>query len=325
MRPPRLRELLGTPGKLVKLAGAHDALGARLAVEAGFDGVWASSLGVATSNGVPDGGALTAGGLLEAAASMAAAVAAPVVADCQTGFGNVEAVRVVVRQCEAAGVQGVCIEDGVAPARNGLLPGCHGLAQQEEFAAKVEAARRARGSPDLLVLAQVQALAAGRGQAEALGRARAYAARGADAVVILSRSPTPAEVLSFVDAWDGGVPLVLIPTTYHALADWQALRTGKVRMLIYASQGLRAAVSAMKHVFRQILEEGTSHQAEAWLAGLEEVFALQGGPGQASRRGRTPEVFGAAAAPRGWAARGRPDGPGGAVPRWQTGPRGERG
>jgi phosphoenolpyruvate phosphomutase len=267
-----LRELLHTPGKLVKLAGAHDALGARLAEEAGFDGVWASSFEIATAHGVPDGSVLPASCRLTAAAALAAAVRVPVVADCETGPERVEQVAEMVRRYEDAGVQAVCMEDAGTP-RCSLLPGPHSLAPLEEFAAKIAAARRARG--ELLILARVQALVAGRGQAEALRRARAYAACGADVVVIHSRSPSPDEVLAFAAAWDGEAPLTLIPTTYHALTEEQIRRMGKVRMVIYANYGLRAAIAAVKRALRQILAEGGAHEAETWVASLDEVFALQ--------------------------------------------------
>src|SRR5262249_1715048 len=143
-----------------------------------------------------------------AASSLAAAVSVPVVADCETGPERVEGVAELVRQYEDAGVQAVCMEDAGTP-RCSLLPGPHSLAPLEEFAAKIEAARRARLRRNFLILARVQALVAGRGQEEALRRARAYAACGADVVVIHSRSPSPDEVLAFAAAWDGDAPLTL--------------------------------------------------------------------------------------------------------------------
>ncbi len=269
-------ELFMPPNRIVKLAGAHDVMGARLIRDAGFDGVWASSLEIATAHGVPDTDVLTWQQLHAAGAAMAEAVPVPVVADCETGFGGPDAVRGLIAAYEASRVAALCLEDGASPRRNSLLTGPHCLAPLTEFTRKIETAVAHRQR--LRVLARVQALVAGCGQAEALQRARAYAAAGADAIVIHSRSALPDEVLAFVAAWDQPTPLVLIPTTYHTLTETHMRAAGKIRMAIYANHGLRAAISAMKRVFRQILDEGTSHQAETWIAGLDEVFALQALP-----------------------------------------------
>jgi phosphoenolpyruvate phosphomutase len=276
MTARRLRELLDSPGKLVKLAGAHNALRARLAEAAGFDAVWASSLEISASHGVPDAGILGLNDLLAAAAEMVQAVSVPVVADCDTGFGNEVNVTWMVRRYEAAGVAAVCIADARFPKVNSLLAAGHHLAPVEEFVAKLHAARLARRSPDFFLIARVEALIAGAGQAEALARARAYHDAGADAVLIHSRSPAPDEVLDFVAAWDRPTPLVVVPTTYHSLGDRDLRASGKVRLVIYANHGLRASIRAMQQVFRQILQEGTTHQAEQWISSLEEVFELQG-------------------------------------------------
>jgi phosphoenolpyruvate phosphomutase len=274
----RLGTLLNLNKRLLWLAGAHDPLGARLVAGAGFDGVWASSLELATANGVPDSDVLTPAQLVAAAAALAAAVSVPVVADAETGFDGPATVRSMVHGYEAAGVQAVCLEDGCFPHQNSLLACAHGLAPIPEFVAKIEAAVNARRCDDFLVLARVQALIAGRDLAEARRRADAYVAAGADAIVIHSRSPQADEILAFVADWDRPTPLILIPTTYHAITGRQMQATGKVRLVIYANHGLRAAVAAMQRVFRQILDDDTSHDAENWIAPLDELFALQQPP-----------------------------------------------
>lgn len=275
MRAQKLRQLLESPAHLIKLAGAHDAMGARLAESAGFDGVWASSLEICTSQGLPDSGLLSLTDLLGPASAMAQAVDIPVVADCDTGFGGEMHVCHLVRRYEAAGVAGVCIADAQFPKQNSLLAVAHALAPVEEFASKIRVACASRRDFGLVIIARVEALIAGAGQAEALSRARAYVEAGADAVLIHSRSPNPDEILKFVAAWDHPTPLVLVPTTYCALDVVAIERTSRVRMVIYANQGLRAAVAAMKRVFRQILDDGSSLQAEPWIAGLQELFSLQ--------------------------------------------------
>src|SRR3989442_15591154 len=102
-QPASLRRMLGSPAPIV-LAGAHDGLSARLVAEAGFDGVWASGFEISAAYGVPDASILTMTETLAAARLMSEAVDIPVIADCDTAFGNaINAIR-TVRAFEAAGV-----------------------------------------------------------------------------------------------------------------------------------------------------------------------------------------------------------------------------
>src|SRR3954463_14817389 len=90
-----LRRLFASPSPIV-IAGAHDGLSARLVEEAGFSGVWASGFEISASHGVPDASILTMTETLDAVRSMVNAVRIPVIADCDTGFGNaINAMRTV--------------------------------------------------------------------------------------------------------------------------------------------------------------------------------------------------------------------------------------
>ncbi len=272
---PVRRRLLQSPTAL-RLAGAHNPLSARLAEEAGFDGVWASSFEIATSLGVSDADVLSWRELLSVATAIKNAVGIPVVADCEAGFGGPSVIREVVKAYSDAGIAAVCMEDAATPRRNALLNGKHALCECREFAAKIEAAREV--ADDITVIARVQSLIAERGHEDALHRARTYANAGADAIVIHSRSSKPDEVMRFVREWDIDLPLVLIPTTYHQLTFDEAVSNGKVKIIIYANHGIRAAIRAMKRAFGQILSEQTSHGVETWIAGLDEAFSLQHNP-----------------------------------------------
>src|SRR5256885_16817381 len=169
-----LRRLLAAPSPIV-LAGAHDALTARLVQEAGFEGVWASGFEISASHGVPDASILTMSEMLQASQRMADAVGIPVVADCDTGFGNaINAIRTVAA-FERAGVAGICIEDNVFPKRCSFYPGVkRALTDVDEQALKICAAIGARATTDFVVVARTEALIAGWGLDEALQRGRAY-------------------------------------------------------------------------------------------------------------------------------------------------------
>src|SRR6185295_19743912 len=82
-----LRRLLSRP-TMIRLIGAHNALGARMAERAGFDGVWSSSFEISASYAVPDASILTRSEHLAVAQRMCMVVDAPVIADCDTGYGE---------------------------------------------------------------------------------------------------------------------------------------------------------------------------------------------------------------------------------------------
>jgi phosphoenolpyruvate phosphomutase len=270
----RLRAALHGPGP-IRVAGSHDALGARLAERAGFDAVWASSLEISASRGVPDAGILSVTEFLAVAASMVRAVDIPIVADCDSGFGNAINVIHMVRDYEAAGVAGVCIEDKALPKVNSLLPKPHRLAGIEEFVGKIEAAKNAQRTEDLVVIARVEALVAGAGQDEASRRAHAYVAAGADAILIHDNSPTPSAIEEFCASWDGSAPLVVVPTTYSSITISELAELG-VAMVIYANHGIRARILATERTFAQILRDGTAANVEPDIATVGSLFELQG-------------------------------------------------
>jgi len=269
-----LRERLAS-GKIVRIMGAHNGLGARLIERHHFDAVWASGLEISTAYGLPDANILTMTENLEAARAINEATCLPVVCDCDTGYGNATQVMHMVRRYEAAGIAAVVIEDKCFPKINSLLAARQELVSLEEFAGKIQAACQARSNPDFLVIARVEALIAGLGQEEALRRANAYADAGADAVVIHSKAKTPEEIFLFAKEWKRPVPLVAIPTTYFKVTAPELEKAG-FSMVIYANQGLRASIRAMQGVFDQIDREGTSASVEAGIATLGEVFELQG-------------------------------------------------
>lgn len=269
------RQQLSNIGQLKRLVGAHNALGAKLVERAGLDGIWASSLEIATACGHADDDTHILSDLLPAVRRMADCCTLPVVADCGTGGPWSGQIESLVRALEEAGAAAVSLEDAGWPRSNSLLTSAHRLMPMDEFASKIESARRARHSEDFAVIARLEALIAGAGLAEALRRGREYVAAGADAITVHSKSETPNEVFAFVDAWDDPVPLIVIPTTYPMVTTRQLLKTGKVRMVIYANQGMRASIRAMNGVLNSIRDDGTTHHVENRIATLSEVFQLQ--------------------------------------------------
>ena len=270
----KLRAFFDKEG-VVKIAGAHDGITAKLVELNGFDGVWASGFEVSTSYAVPDANILTMTQYLQAASVMNDAVSIPVVADCDTGYGNSNNVMYMVKKYEVAGIAAVTIEDKGFPKVNSYIPGRQELAPIAEFVGKILAAKNAQETKDFMVIARVEALIAGWGQEEALRRAHAYVKAGADAILIHSKSSTPDEIVNFVKAWDSTAPLVIIPTTYPMITLKEIERLG-IKMLIYANHGLRAAIRAINEVFSEINRAGGLDTINDKIVSMNEVFELQG-------------------------------------------------
>jgi len=271
----RLRELLASQRPVVAV-GAHDALSARLIADAGFDAVWASGFGISTANAVPDANILTMTETLGAVKRMIEAVPIPVIADCDSGYGNAINVMRTVREFSHEGAAGLCLEDNVFPKRCSFYSGVQReLVPAEEHAGKIRAARSAAKDPDFLIIARTEALIAGLGMDEALKRARAYADAGADAILVHSKAASADELREFVARWDGGRPLVAVPTTYRdtSVAELQA---AGFRMVIFANQVLRGAMRAMQDTLRTLHETGVAAAVDDSIAPLADVYEIVG-------------------------------------------------
>src|SRR5207247_2399654 len=205
---------------------------------------------------------------LEAVRRIVDAVRIPVVADCDSGYGNAINVMRTVGEFERAGAAGICIEDNDFPKRCSFYAGVRrDLVAVDEHARKIEAATAARRDPGFAVIARTEALIAGLGIDEALARARAYAAAGADAVLVHSKASDFGELASFARGWDGRVRLVAVPTTYPGGRPAELHGAG-FRSAVFGTPALRAAGGV----------------ARWWAARLDARPGLRGGGRR--RRGR---------------------------------------
>jgi phosphoenolpyruvate phosphomutase len=271
----RLRELVTRP-ETAFLMEAHNGLSARVVEEAGFEGIWASGLTVSASFGVRDNNELSWTQVTDHVAFMVEATSIPVLLDGDTGYGNFNNMRRLVRKLEQLGVAGVTIEDKLFPKTNSFLRSeRQPLADMDEFCGKLKAGKDSQQDPDFVLVARVEALIAGWGLAEALRRAEAYHAAGADAILIHSRESSPGEIFSFLHAWGGRAPVVLVPTKYWRTPTAE-FRARGVAVVIWANHLLRAAVTAMQATARRIREDESLLEVEPHVAPLHEVFRLQG-------------------------------------------------
>lgn len=261
---------------LITLMSAHNPLSARLAEEAGFDGIWASGFELSAAYGMPDASLLSLTQHLDITRAMCEQIGIPVVADIDTGYGNAINVLQVVGSYARAGAAAVVIEDKVFPKDTSLLAGGRQeLVRVEEFQGKIEAAKSAGAAHDLVVIARTEALIADLGQDEALRRGAAYAEAGADLLLIHSKRKTPDEIVAFTKAWPGTIPLVLVPTAYPDLTEAMIRELGKIAIVIYANHAIRAAVGAMRDVFAAIKRDRGIHKVDKTIPTVEEIFDLQ--------------------------------------------------
>ena len=183
MRPStRLRHLLKEPGIIVA-PGAYDGFSARLIEAAGFPCVYMTGAGTAASHlGQPDLGLATLTEMANHAGHLASCVSLPVIADADTGYGNVlNAVR-TVREYERAGVAGLHMEDQVAPKKCGHIAGKQVISTQE-FCDKIRAASEYRTDPDFVIIARTDARAV-TSLDDAIDRGNRAAEAGADVIFV---------------------------------------------------------------------------------------------------------------------------------------------
>ncbi|CDX12328.1 Phosphonopyruvate hydrolase [Mesorhizobium plurifarium] len=263
-------------GRLAHVMAAHSPLSAILAEEAGFHGIWASGFELSALYGLPDASLVSMTRHLDMVRAMAEQSSLPIIADIDTGFGNAINVIYAIQQYERAGAAAVVIEDKAFPKVTSLLAdGRQELIRTEEFAGKIRAAVATRTDADFLVIARTEALIAGLGEAEALKRAGAYEEAGADMILIHSKRKMPDEVESFVRAWRGEAPIVIVPTAYPEMNETRIRALGKIAMVIYGNHAIRAAVTAMKDVFARIRADGGIHRIDPEIVSVEEIFRLQ--------------------------------------------------
>jgi phosphoenolpyruvate phosphomutase len=274
----KLRALLKRPGA-IKAVGAHDALSARLIERAGFDAIWASGFAISASlKCIPDASFITSSEQLEIERNIAQAVSIPIIADCDTGYGNALNVMRTVNDRERAGVAAICIEDNVYPKRCSFYAGVRReLIPVDEHCGKIKAAKAAQLFPEFVIIARTEALIAGWGQEEALKRAEAYAEAGADAVLIHSKSKRFDELKAVYNAWSGRVPLVVVPTIFDQTTAAEMEEAG-AKIIIYANQPVRAAIRAMRDTLDLIKQDTRPGAANDCIVTLPEVYEIVGVP-----------------------------------------------
>ena len=280
----RLRQMLQAPGIIVA-PGAYDGFSARLVEAAGFTAVYMTGAGTAASHlGQPDLGLATLTEMASHAAHLASCVSLPVIADADTGYGNVLNVVRTVREYEKAGVAALHLEDQVAPKKCGHIAGKQ-VIPTEEFCDKIRAASEYRTDPDFVIIARTDARAV-TSLEDAIDRGNRYAAAGAD--VIFFEAPQTEDEIRRV-AREIKAPLLanmVIGGKTPAVKVFELERLG-FKIVIFPAVCMAAAVPAMEKSLQYLKEHGTDWQPGPvlspmdifrrvgfdWWHGIEEKFA----------------------------------------------------
>jgi 2-methylisocitrate lyase-like PEP mutase family enzyme len=209
--------------RLLLLPNAWDAMSARIVASEGFPAIATTSGGLAWALGYPDGEIAPWDEVVAATARIARAVSVPVTADIESGYGDTpETVARSIGDIIRAGAVGVNLEDGV---RSGPAP----VRSVEDMTARIRAAReaaRAAGVP-IVINARTDLYLKNIGDDasrfdEAVARARAYLAAGADCFYpITLRDPDP--IGRLVRAVDAPVNIGGVRAGFPNVAELEAL------------------------------------------------------------------------------------------------------
>lgn len=273
-RSARLRQML-LSNDLEFIMEAHNGLSARIVREAGFKGIWASGLAISAQFGVRDNNEASWTQVVDNLEFMADASDLPILLDGDTGYGNFNNVRRLVRKLEQRGIAGVCIEDKIFPKTNSFIGGeQQPLADIDEFCGKLKAGKDSQADDNFSIVARVEALIAGWGMEEALRRAEAYRQAGADAILIHSKLSKADEIVTFAREWAGRAPLVIVPTKYYSTPT-DVFRKAGISLVIWANHLIRVAASSMQAVAKEIHDNETLVNVEDRIATVNEIFRLQ--------------------------------------------------
>lgn len=285
IRLRRLKRLLKAKGA-VRIMEAHNGLSGLLVenthvvhegVKEEFDGLWLSSLTDSTAKGRPDTELVDRTSRMQTMNEILEVTTKPIIFDGDTG-GPSEHFNFFVKTLERLGVSAVIIEDKTGLKRNSLF-GTEveqTLDSIEDFSYKISQGKKAQVTEEFMIIARIEALIAGASLEEAITRAKAYIAAGADGIMIHSRHKDGAEIRAFCDEYrklEHRVPLVAVPSSYNHFTEAQLQAMG-FSIVIYANHLLRSAYPAMKRTAEAILANKRSLEVDKQCMPIKDILTL---------------------------------------------------
>lgn len=285
IRRGRLRDLLAMK-PTVSILEAHSGITGLIAentvvVKEGkafqFDGMWVSSLCDSTAKGKPDIELVDMSSRLRTIDDIMEVTTKPIILDGDTG-GLIEHFVYNIKTLERMGVSAVIIEDKTGLKKNSLFGTVVAQTQDciEHFCEKIAAGKRALKTKEFMLIARIESLILERGMADALKRAFAYVAAGADGIMIHSRKKSPEEIFEFCERFrekDPVTPIVVVPTSFNTVTEEEFAQRG-INIVIYANQLTRSAFPAMQKAARTILENHRAKEADDLCMPIKDILTL---------------------------------------------------
>jgi len=151
-----------TSGETEFILEAHNGLSARIVEEAGFKGIWGSGLALSAQHAVRDNNELSWTQVIDQLEFMTDVTSIPILLDGDTGYGDFNNMRRLVRKLGQIGVAGVCIEDKLFPKTNSFIQGeAQPLEDIQTFCGKIQAGKDSQTDDDFSIVARVEAFIAG--------------------------------------------------------------------------------------------------------------------------------------------------------------------
>lgn len=242
-----------------------------------FDGMWGSSLTDSTAKGKPDIEAVDVSARMTTLNEVLEVTTKPIIYDADTG-GQIEHFKFTVRTLERLGVSAAIIEDKTGLKKNSLFGNDVPQTQDtiENFCEKIRAGKKAQSTDDFMIIARIESLILGKGGDDAIERAKAYLAAGADGIMIHSREKSPDEIFDFCKRYNelqNKKPLVAVPSSYNTVTE-EELQAHGVNIVIYANQLLRSAYPAMVETARSILTHHRSAECDDRMLSISAILEL---------------------------------------------------
>lgn len=242
-----------------------------------FDAMWISSLCDSTAKGKPDIELVDATSRYRTIDDVMEVTTKPVIFDGDTG-GLTEHFVYMVRTLERMGVSAVIIEDKTGLKKNSLFGTEVEQTQAsiEEFSEKIAAGKKVQLTDDFMIIARIESLILERGMEDALNRARAFVAAGADGIMIHSRKKEPDEIIEFCDRFreeNKETPIVVVPSSFNVITEEELKKHG-VNIVIYANQLMRSAFPAMVQTAKDILKYHRAKEVDERLMPISQAITL---------------------------------------------------
>ena len=257
----------------VMVPGAFNALVARAAAQAGFEACYISGGATANVAGYPDIGLITLTEMCRTIREIADASKLPVIADADTGYGEVECCIRTVVEYERAGAAALHVEDQVFPKRCGHLDG-KDLVPATAMCEKVAAMARYRLSRDFVIIARTDARHV-TGFEDAVRRANLYREAGAD-MIFPEGLQTEQEFADFAKASPG--PLLANMTEFGKTPDITAARFQELgyRVVIYPLSMMRLAMGEVARGLAALKRDGSVRESLPRMQTRKELYSLLG-------------------------------------------------